>query len=164
MARPQADGVFNLRQRQGRSRRAARAREAGRETADELLLAVATRLGNLVRPHDTLARIGQSAEIFEDYSPLQLGATGRQELDQAEAEVGKTRAELRQIGVRDEAARLSGVGRCGREYCCSTCTSLLSAVSSFFTITLPVRGKYATLRGWISFRSEAATGIFSARK
>jgi hypothetical protein len=26
---------------------------------------------------DTLSRIGQSAEIFEDYSPLQLGATGR---------------------------------------------------------------------------------------
>jgi hypothetical protein len=29
----------------------------------------------------------------------------------------KTRIELRQIGVRDEAARLSGIGRCGREYC-----------------------------------------------
>ena len=27
----------------------------------------------------------------------------------------RTRIELRQIGVRDEAARLSGVGRCGRE-------------------------------------------------
>jgi hypothetical protein len=29
----------------------------------------------------------------------------------------RTRIELRQIGVRDEAKRLSGVGRCGREYC-----------------------------------------------
>jgi cell fate regulator YaaT (PSP1 superfamily) len=29
----------------------------------------------------------------------------------------KTRIELKQIGVRDEAKRLSGVGRCGREYC-----------------------------------------------
>ena len=28
-----------------------------------------------------------------------------------------TRIELRQIGARDEARRLSGVGRCGREYC-----------------------------------------------
>jgi cell fate regulator YaaT (PSP1 superfamily) len=27
------------------------------------------------------------------------------------------RIELRQIGVRDEAKRLSGIGRCGREYC-----------------------------------------------
>lgn len=32
----------------------------------------------------------------------------------------RARIELRQIGVRDEAARLGGVGRCGREFCCST--------------------------------------------
>ncbi len=31
-----------------------------------------------------------------------------------------TRIDLRQIGVREEAARLGGVGRCGRELCCST--------------------------------------------
>ncbi|MFN2317409.1 MAG: stage 0 sporulation family protein [Gemmatimonadales bacterium] len=41
----------------------------------------------------------------------------------------KTRIELRQIGVRDEAARLGGVGRCGREYCCSTWLTELSPVS-----------------------------------
>jgi cell fate regulator YaaT (PSP1 superfamily) len=29
----------------------------------------------------------------------------------------KSRIELKQIGVRDEAKRLGGVGRCGREYC-----------------------------------------------
>jgi cell fate regulator YaaT (PSP1 superfamily) len=33
------------------------------------------------------------------------------------AGVFRTRIELRQIGARDEARRLSGVGRCGREYC-----------------------------------------------
>src|SRR5690606_33128646 len=32
----------------------------------------------------------------------------------------RTRLELRQIGVREEAARLGGIGRCGREFCCST--------------------------------------------
>ena len=31
----------------------------------------------LLRDGDVLERIGQSAEIFDDYSPLQLGATGR---------------------------------------------------------------------------------------
>lgn len=31
-----------------------------------------------------------------------------------------TRVELRQIGARDEAARLGGIGSCGRELCCST--------------------------------------------
>jgi cell fate regulator YaaT (PSP1 superfamily) len=32
----------------------------------------------------------------------------------------RARIELRQIGVREEAARIGGVGRCGREFCCST--------------------------------------------
>ncbi|MBI9072150.1 MAG: hypothetical protein JEY94_11165 [Melioribacteraceae bacterium] len=32
----------------------------------------------------------------------------------------RTRIELRQIGVRDEAKRIGGVGACGREFCCST--------------------------------------------
>lgn len=32
----------------------------------------------------------------------------------------RARIELRQIGVRDETARLGGIGRCGREFCCST--------------------------------------------
>ena len=31
----------------------------------------------------------------------------------------KTRIELRQIGVRDEAKYIGGIGTCGREYCCS---------------------------------------------
>lgn len=36
------------------------------------------------------------------------------------ASVLKTRIELRQIGVRDEAKMLGGLGICGREFCCST--------------------------------------------
>jgi cell fate regulator YaaT (PSP1 superfamily) len=32
----------------------------------------------------------------------------------------KTRIELRQIGVRDEAKRIGGVGVCGRRLCCTT--------------------------------------------
>ncbi len=32
----------------------------------------------------------------------------------------KTRIEMRQIGFRQEAARLGGIGSCGRELCCST--------------------------------------------
>lgn len=35
------------------------------------------------------------------------------------AAVFRTRIELRQIGVRDEARRLDGVGRCGRQLCCT---------------------------------------------
>lgn len=36
------------------------------------------------------------------------------------ASVFKTRIELRQIGVRDEAKMLGGIGPCGRSLCCST--------------------------------------------
>lgn len=32
----------------------------------------------------------------------------------------RTRIELRQIGVRDEAKRTGGMGTCGREFCCSS--------------------------------------------
>jgi len=35
------------------------------------------------------------------------------------ASLFRTRIELRQIGVRDEAKRLDGIGRCGRQLCCS---------------------------------------------
>ncbi|MEO8636338.1 MAG: regulatory iron-sulfur-containing complex subunit RicT [Gemmatimonadales bacterium] len=45
------------------------------------------------------------------------------------ANIFRARIDLRQIGVRDEAARLTGVGRCGREYCCSTWLGELSPVS-----------------------------------
>ena len=41
----------------------------------------------------------------------------------------RTRIDLRQIGVRDEAALLGGVGRCGRELCCSTWLPELKPVS-----------------------------------
>lgn len=36
------------------------------------------------------------------------------------ASVFRTRIELRQVGVRDEAKMIGGLGMCGRELCCST--------------------------------------------
>jgi len=36
------------------------------------------------------------------------------------ASVFKTRIELRQIGIRDEAKMLGGIGICGRQLCCNT--------------------------------------------
>jgi cell fate regulator YaaT (PSP1 superfamily) len=41
----------------------------------------------------------------------------------------RSRIELRQIGVRDEAKLLGGVGRCGRELCCSTWLTEFDPVS-----------------------------------
>ena len=45
------------------------------------------------------------------------------------AAVFRTRIELRQIGVRDEAKILGGLGICGREFCCKGCIGEFQPVS-----------------------------------
>ncbi|GKX68755.1 PSP1 domain-containing protein [Inconstantimicrobium mannanitabidum] len=45
------------------------------------------------------------------------------------ASIFKTRIELRQIGVRDEAKMLGGLGPCGRSLCCSTFLGDFASVS-----------------------------------
>lgn len=42
----------------------------------------------------------------------------------------RTRIEMKQIGLRQEAARLGGIGSCGRELCCSTWLTDLRSVST----------------------------------
>ncbi len=42
------------------------------------------------------------------------------ELIRVLAEMFRVRIEMRQIGVRQEASRLGGIGSCGRELCCAT--------------------------------------------
>jgi cell fate regulator YaaT (PSP1 superfamily) len=41
----------------------------------------------------------------------------------------RTRIELKQIGVRDEAKRLDGIGRCGRQYCSASWLTELRPIS-----------------------------------
>lgn len=41
----------------------------------------------------------------------------------------KTRIELRQVGIRDHARLLGGIGICGREFCCSSCMGDFQPVS-----------------------------------
>lgn len=45
------------------------------------------------------------------------------------ASVFRTRIELRQIGIRDEAKLMGGLGACGRPFCCSTFLSDFAQVS-----------------------------------
>lgn len=45
------------------------------------------------------------------------------------ASIFRTRIELRQIGVRDEAKMLGGLGMCGRPYCCASFLSDFQPVS-----------------------------------
>jgi cell fate regulator YaaT (PSP1 superfamily) len=60
------------------------------------------------------------------------GRVDFRELAKKLASTFKTRIELRQIGVRDEAKRLGGIATCGREYCCS------SFLSNFKRITTDI--------------------------
>lgn len=46
------------------------------------------------------------------------------------AEAFKIRIEMKQIGARQEASRLGGIGTCGRELCCSTWLNNFTSVST----------------------------------
>lgn len=52
------------------------------------------------------------------------------ELIKVLAERFKVRIEMRQIGARQEAARLGGIGSCGREVCCSTWLTNFTSVTT----------------------------------
>ena len=65
------------------------------------------------------------AEMTFDHNKLIFyftsdGRVDFRELVKELASVFRTRIELRQIGVRDEAKMLNGIGMCGRSLCCST--------------------------------------------
>ena len=50
------------------------------------------------------------------------------ELAKSLAAIYKTRIELRQVGVRDKAKNISGIGQCGRKICCSSFLNDLDSV------------------------------------
>ena len=52
------------------------------------------------------------------------------ELIKVLAEEFKVRIEMRQIGARQEASRLGGIGSCGRELCCSTWMNQFHSVTT----------------------------------
>lgn len=94
-------------------------RQADRLRADEEEARRTAR--DRVRTHQLAMKI-TDAEWQWDRRKLSLYFTAEQRVDfralvRDLAAVFRTRIELRQIGARDEARRLSGIGRCGREYC-----------------------------------------------
>ncbi|MBI4317658.1 MAG: stage 0 sporulation family protein [Chloroflexi bacterium] len=89
------------------------------------------------KEHDALRKCGEkvaqhglpmklvSAEYNFDGSRLTFyfTAEGRVDFRELVKDLGatfRTRIELRQIGVRDEAKMLGGLGRCGRQLCCAS--------------------------------------------
>jgi len=74
------------------------------------------------------------AEKTFDESKLTFYFTAEGRIDFRElvkdlAAIFRTRIELRQIGVRDEAKMLGGLGCCGRELCCATWLADFASVS-----------------------------------
>lgn len=59
----------------------------------------------------------------------------------------KTRIELRQIGVRDEAKRIGGLGVCGREYCCTSFLCNFRRISSHLASDQNLPSNFSKLSG-----------------
>jgi cell fate regulator YaaT (PSP1 superfamily) len=94
---------------------------------------VRTETRKLVDKHDLKMKVTEAEWQF-DRNKLIIYFTAERRVDFRElvrdlARTFRTRIELKQIGVRDEAALLGGVGRCGRELCCSTWLPELKPVS-----------------------------------
>jgi cell fate regulator YaaT (PSP1 superfamily) len=95
--------------------------------------AVRRKVMERVRAHDLVMKVSD-CEWQWDRAKLTIYFTAERRVDfrtlvRDLASQFRTRIELRQIGVRDEAAQLSGVGRCGREYCCSSWLKELTPVN-----------------------------------
>ena len=77
-----------------------------------------------VKANDLVMKLSD-AEWQWDRKKLTLYFTAEKRVDfrtlvRELASMFRTRIELKQIGVRDEAKRLDGIGRCGRQYCSSS--------------------------------------------
>ncbi len=112
------------------------ARDDDGAQVDELRLdegRVRTETRKLVERHELKMKVTEAEWQF-DKKKLIIYFTAERRVDfralvRDLARTFRTRIELKQIGVRDEAALLGGIGRCGRELCCSTWLPALKPVS-----------------------------------
>lgn len=73
----------------------------------------------------------------------------------------RIRVEMKQIGARQEAGRIGGIGPCGRELCCTTWMSNFSSVSTnaaraqdLSTNPLKLAGQCAKIKCCVNFEAE----------
>ena len=88
---------------------------------------IADQLGLLMKINDVEIQGDNTKAIF--YYTAEDRVDFR-ELIKLMAEEFKVRIEMRQIGARQEASRLGGIGSCGRELCCSTWMSDFKSVTT----------------------------------
>jgi cell fate regulator YaaT (PSP1 superfamily) len=89
--------------------------------------AIAEGLGLLMKINDVEIQGDNTKAIF--YYTAEDRVDFR-ELIKLLAEEFKVRIEMRQIGARQEASRLGGIGSCGRELCCATWMSDFKSVTT----------------------------------
>jgi cell fate regulator YaaT (PSP1 superfamily) len=104
-------------------------REAQKLEVDTMFKArtLALRLGLQMKISDVEYQGDKSKAIFYYTAD---GRVDFRELIKVLAEEFKVRIEMRQIGARQEAARLGAIGSCGRELCCSTWLNDFRSVST----------------------------------
>lgn len=111
-------------------------------------------------------------EMQFDGSKITFYFTAAQRVDFRElvkdlASIYKTRIELRQIGVRDEAKRISGCGVCGRKQCCSAfinefeqITTLMAKDQQLALNPSKISGNCGRLLCCLRFENDLYTEIF----
>ena len=86
-----------------------------------------------IRDHNLEMKLIDAEYTFDNSKLLfYFSAEGRvdfRDLVKDLASVFRTRIELRQIGIRDEAKMMGGIGICGRPFCCTTFLSDFAQVS-----------------------------------
>lgn len=89
------------------------------------------------------------------------GRVDFRELAKELASIFRTRIELRQIGVRDEAKQIGGLGTCGREYCCKSflsnfrrITTQLASEQNLASNMAKLSGPCGKLKCCLSFEAE----------
>lgn len=105
-------------------------RKAKQNDVDKWMEAQALEKASLVKAREFAIRLGLQMKIGDveyqgDKTKAVFYYTAEDRVDFRElikvmAEEFRVRIEMRQIGARQEAARLGGIGSCGRELCCST--------------------------------------------
>lgn len=105
-------------------------RKAKQNDIDKWMEAQALEKATLVKAREFAIRLGLQMKIGDveyqgDKTKAIFYYTAEDRVDFRElikvmAEEFRVRIEMRQIGARQEAARLGGIGSCGRELCCST--------------------------------------------
>lgn len=92
----------------------------------------------LIKAEELINKLGLDMKLIDSYYTFdrkqlvfQFLSDNRvdfRELAKQLAAIYKTRIELRQVGVRDKAKEISGIGQCGRKICCSSFLSDLDSV------------------------------------